>query len=175
MLKVFKCVPEATVPSYSTKSSACFDLHACIPVGTKLKAKVPTEVSYRGSSSEDTCELVVNSDCIVSIPPRSRVLIPTGLKFDIPPNSSIRLHPRSGLSFKNGITLCNCEGVIDEDYVDEIFIAVCNISNVHFSIKHGDRICQAELMRDHRYDIMEVSEAPSKKTDRNGGFGSTGV
>ena len=38
------------------------------------------------------------------------VLIPTGLIFDIPEGYSVRLHSRSGLRWKDGIYLTNCEG-----------------------------------------------------------------
>ena len=175
MLGVFKCVPEATVPSYATKFSACFDLHSCIPSGTEVKAIIPTEVSYRGSSTEDTCTLVSDESGCLIIPARARVLIPTGLKFNIPPCCSVRLHPRSGLSFKHGLILANCEGVIDEDYVDQVFIILHNISNVNVTIKHGDRVCQAELIRDSRDPVLEIFNEPQKKTDRSGGLGSTGV
>jgi len=175
MLGVFKCVPEATVPSYATKFSACFDLHSCIPAGTVVKAIIPTEVSYRGSSTEDTCTLLSDENGCLIIPPRARVLIPTGLKFNIPLRCSVRLHPRSGLSFKNGLILANCEGVIDEDYVDQVFIILHNISNVNATIKHGDRVCQAELVRDSREPVKEILQEPQKKTDRTGGIGSTGV
>jgi dUTPase len=42
-------------------------------------------------------------------------------------------------------------------------------------VYHGDRIAQAELVKCEIYDILETSEKPIQKTDRNGGFGSTGV
>jgi dUTPase len=46
---------------------------------------------------------------------------------------------------------------------------------VPFVVKHGDRIAQGELMKNLDYTIEECYTAPLQKTDRVGGFGSTGV
>lgn len=154
------------MPSYSTQASACFDVHACVVSGTTIKMKVAE------GNGDLNCHVL---DSVVEVLPGSRALIPTGLIFDIPLGHSLRLHPRSGLAFKNGLMLANCEGVIDEDYVDEVFVAVYNSSTQPFVIKHGDRIAQCELVKDERTSISETTEKPSRKTDRNGGFGSTGV
>lgn len=166
MIKVFRCEESATIPKYATKASSCFDLHACLLPHIKIKCR-------HWNNDDDV--LYVNEYGRITVPAMCRVLIPTGLIFDIPKNHSLRLHPRSGLSFKYGITLANCEGVIDEDYVDPVFVCVVNMSNIPFEIHHGDRICQAELICDARYNIVEESSPPKKKTDRNGGFGSTGI
>jgi dUTP pyrophosphatase len=103
------------------------------------------------------------------------MLIPTGLVFNIPDGYSIRIHPRSGISFKNGIQLANCEGVIDSDYYHETFVALVNMSDVPFTIKHGDRIAQAELVQDLGAKFSETTERPEMRTNRQGGFGSTGI
>jgi dUTP pyrophosphatase len=166
MLRVFKVFSDAILPKYATKASACFDLHACLIAGQTIKKSGPSNVLY---------DLEVKTDQQVSVNPGDRMLIPTGLKFHIPPNHSVRLHPRSGLAFKNGIALSNCEGVIDEDYVDPVFVCLINNSGTTFIVGHGDRICQAELIVDCRSEIVEALDAPTKKTDRAGGFGSTGI
>lgn len=165
MLKVFKCSEKAIIPSYSTEASACFDVHACIESGKTIKI-------FSETNTQLECGIMGD---FITIPAKCRALIPTGCKFDIPQGHSVRLHPRSGLALKNGIMLANCEGVVDEDYIHEVFIAVYNVSSESFQIKHGDRIAQAELIQDVRTSICEVSEAPQVKTDRIGGFGSTGV
>lgn len=101
--------------------------------------------------------------------------IPTGLILDIPKGYSVRIHPRSGLAYKKGITLTNAEGIIDSDYTDELKILLYNTSNVDFIIHHGDRIAQGELVKNLDYTIEECYNPPVQKTDRVGGFGSTGV
>lgn len=166
MLKVFKSDPDAIVPQYATPASSCFDIHACLTPHTSVRGR-------SWNNAEDF--LYVNEYGILIVPPMARVLIPTGLIFDIPKNHSIRLHPRSGISFKSGVTLINCEGVVDEDYIEPVFIAILNSSNKPFQITHGDRICQAELVCDSRYPIIESKTKPKNKTTRTGGFGSTGI
>lgn len=166
MIKVYKSNTEATIPQYATESSSCFDLHACLVPHTTIKCRL---------WNNDDEALYVSETGRLILPSMTRALIPTGLIFDIPRNHSLRLHPRSGLSFKSGITLVNGEGVIDEDYIEPVFVAVLNVSNMVFVISHGDRICQAELVCDSRYSIAETTTRPQAKTSRKGGFGSTGI
>ena len=89
-------------------------------------------------------------------------------------DSSVRLHSRSGLAYKDGLYLTNCEGIIDFDYVEPVFVMMTNISQSPKSINSGDRICQAELVEMIQYDFKEIKNKPIQKTDRVGGLGSTG-
>jgi dUTPase len=52
---------------------------------------------------------------------------------------------------------------------------ITNMSTVMADIKHGDRIAQGELVPVYPAEFKEIKEAPGKKTDRQGGLGSTGV
>ena len=169
-LKFYKVKENAQMPVFATKKSACFDLHACLVEGDDVQMfhAVATKQLPRRIS-------VFEGKPFVQLNNMERMLIPTGLIVDIPDGYSIRLHSRSGLAFKQGLYLTNCEGIIDSDYVDPIFAMMTNISNVPVKIFNGDRICQGELIRCERYTLDESDEAPTRKTDRDGGFGSTGV
>ena len=171
-LKFYKLNEQAQLPAFATKQSACFDLYANLVVNETVKyynslttKELPRRVSFDINSNRPY--LQINN--------MERMLIPTGLIADIPVGFSVRLHSRSGLAFKQGVYLANCEGIIDSDYVDPIFAMVTNISNVPTRIYDGDRICQGELVRCEKYTLNESDEAPTQKTDREGGFGSTGV
>jgi len=171
-LKFYKLNEQAQLPVFATKQSACFDLYANLIVegtvqyyGAIQTKELPRRVSFDINSNRNFIQL--NN--------MERMLIPTGLIADIPIGFSVRLHSRSGLAFKQGVYLANCEGIIDSDYVDPIFAMVTNISNVPTRIYDGDRICQGELVRCEKYTLNESDEAPTQKTDREGGFGSTGV
>ena len=171
-LKFFKLNDTVQLPTFATKQSACFDLHANLLEGEEIEyyqaistKSVPRRIAFDINSSRSFIQL--NN--------MERMLIPTGLIADIPKGFSVRLHSRSGLAFKQGVYLTNCEGVIDSDYVDPIFAMVTSISNVPVKIYNGDRICQGELVRCEKYTLDESDEAPTQKTDREGGFGSTGV
>ena len=165
-LKYYKLDPSVKDPYFATKGSACFDIHACILAGTKYKVNQDTlnrtiEKPVKGNSIEIYC--------------MERVMIPTGLIFDIPEGYSVRLHSRSGLAWKDGIYLTNCEGIIDYDYVEPCFVMLTNISQSPKSINNGDRICQAELVEKVYHSLTEIKEPPVQKTERDGGFGSTGT
>ena len=64
----------------------------------------------------------------VQINSTERMLVPTGLIFDIPAGYSVRLYPRSSLALKQGLTLANNVGIIDSDYVQPVYMMVYNIS-----------------------------------------------
>jgi dUTPase len=51
---------------------------------------------------------------------------------------------------------------------------IVNISGFTNYVKHNERICQGELFKDQPCILEETSEQPERKTDRDGGFGSTG-
>jgi dUTP pyrophosphatase len=165
-LKVYKTDPSVTIPKFGTENAACFDLSYC-PYGK-------TTVKIYSNWDRETDVAIDPETGKIRIEPWHRALVPTGLIFDIPVGYSVRIHPRSGMSLKYGITLFNCTGVIDADYFHETFITVLNISDVPFVISPGDRIAQGELIKLLNYEVVETEFKPAQKTDRTGGFGSTG-
>lgn len=165
-LKLFQVSEHAIKPTYGTANAACFDLSACIEGNDgKITAFDCDNDKYKKS-------LTLNDE--LEIDTLERVLVPTGWIFDIPEGYSMRIHPRSGLSLKSGLMLGNCEGVVDEDYINESFVMLFNTSNTTITIKQGERIAQAELVKDVRAELSVTETHPEQKTDRVGGFGSTG-
>ena len=119
---------------------------------------------------------LLSTDGGILLCPKDRVLAPTGLIFDIPKEYSIRIHPRSGLSLKEGLTLANAQGVIDSDYMEETFVMLTNLSSRNINIANLSRICQGELVKNNRASFEEMKERPTRdNTNRKGGFGSTGT
>lgn len=165
-LKYYKIYDDVDAPFYGSNQAACFDICAYLKTGTQVK--------LWSDSAKKEIVRVIKDDRLV-IYPTERVLVPTGLIFDIPKGYSLRLHPRSGQALKQGLTLANSEGVIDSDYVLETFCLMTNVSESNAVINTGDRICQAELVENLKYSLEETGSAPEPKTDRSGGFGSTGV
>lgn len=157
-------------PNYETKMSACFDLAAYIPKNEKVKifeGKEFTEIDPQYDHDKE--------DYYILLMPGERALIRTGITFDIPSGYSIRLHPRSGMALKYGLSLSNCEGVVDEDYVYETKLIMIN-TNVQEPIKiyNRDRIAQGEMVKYEQPLLIESYDKPGQKSDRVGGFGSTG-
>ena len=166
-LRYYKLNPEVKDPYRATSGSACFDLYSFL--------QEDSEVTVYRNDFEET-EKVTRAVRLKRVPinPKERILIPTGLILDIPKGYSVRLYPRSSLALKQGLTLANNVGIIDSDYVEPVFAMVFNMSGYVKYINHEERICQAELFKDQPHVLEEVLERPERKTERDGGFGSTG-
>ena len=164
VLKIWKTHPSITIPKHHTAQSACFDL-AFQGAGKR---------DYNGYSHMNK-PFARPMGAALTIAPGERVLIPTGCIMDIPEGFSVRIHARSGTSLKQGLVLANAEGVIDSDYVEEVFVMLHNISGNAVTINQGDRIAQAELVSNIIYHVEETPARPLPKTGRTGGFGSTGI
>jgi dUTP pyrophosphatase len=169
-LKIYKMYPDVPDVKYGTKSSACFDIAAHFHYQNSFKtfSKDNKEIIILGSQDE-------NGKYYIDIPSEWRLLVPTGLILDIPENYCVKIYPRSGLSTKKALNLINCVGIIDSDYVEQLFISIYNNSQEKTRIYAGDRIAQGELVHQPQAVLSYINERPSRKSDRDGGFGSTGV
>src|ERR1700758_867215 len=83
----------------------------------------------------------------VELKPLERALIPTGLFIELPPHFEAQIRPRSGLAFKNGITVLNSPGTIDADYRGEIKVLLVNLSNETFVVNDSERIAQMVIAK----------------------------
>ena len=106
--------------------------------------------------------------------PGERVLIPTGLCFEIPTGYEMQIRPRSGLSYRTALVLPNSPGTIDSDYRGELKILMGNSGTAPESVSHGDRIAQMVVAPVMRVNFMTVSELGTTSRGEKG-FGSTGV
>jgi dUTP pyrophosphatase len=165
-LYVWKLWEEAHLPEYGSEWAACFDLKASLRYGDEATVYGPS--NYKGKRKVDEYGAL-------TLYGSERMLVPTGCIFDLSSNDSLRIHPRSGLSLKDGIIIANCEGVVDPDYVHQTYIMLHNISDVPFHIRDGDRIAQGEVVPMNQVSIELTDREPEEKTSRKGGFGSTGV
>ncbi|MCB1385495.1 MAG: dUTP diphosphatase [Nitratireductor sp.] len=109
----------------------------------------------------------------VVLEPDRRLLVPTGMIFEIPPGFEAQIRPRSGLAYKHGLTCLNTPGTIDSDYRGEVMVLLVNLGQAAFTIERGMRIAQMIVAPVTRAVLEEVSLAG--ETERgSGGFGSTG-
>jgi len=135
-----------TIPlaSYATDGAAAIDLRACI--------------------KED-----------LGIQPGETVLVGSGIAVNIKdPNIVGIIVPRSGLGIKKGIILANTIGVIDSDYQGEIKIGLFNRSQMQYTVKPAERICQMLFMPVIAATLKLVREFSSATDRGKGGFGHTG-
>lgn len=104
-------------------------------------------------------------------------LVKTGIAIDMTRMSTQMvglIFPRSGLGHKQGITLGNGTGVIDQDYHGEIMVSLWNRGNIPYIIKKGDRIAQLVFMPIFVPPFIEVDDFVMTTERGAGGFGSTG-
>lgn len=105
--------------------------------------------------------------------PGERAAIPTGLAVAIPAGWEIQVRPRSGLAWKQGLTVVNAPGTIDSDFRGELKVLVVNLGSEPVSVARGDRVAQLVLSPVHAAEFVEVSRLPESERGK-GGFGSTG-
>ena len=140
-----------------------------IEIINKSKHPLP-KFETDGSAGMDLC---ANIDSEITLNPGERILVKTGLFIALPNNYEAQIRPRSGMAFKNGVTVLNSPGTIDADYRGEIGVILINLSQEPFLIKDADRIAQLVVAPYSKYSWIDVKEL-SKTHRGDGGFGSTG-
>jgi dUTP pyrophosphatase len=140
-VRIHRLVPNVLLPAYQTAGSAGFDLAA----------------------SAD-----------LTVQPGAVALVPTGLVIEVPAGHFLGIFARSSTPLKRGLIVANGVGVVDSDYsgpLDEIKIAVLNVTSAPVEIKRGDRLAQGVIIPFVRARWRE--DAPTSTS--RGGFGSTGT
>lgn len=133
------------LPRYETADAAGMDLLAALPESTIFTLEIG-----------------------------KRLLIPTGLCFEIPSGFEGQVRPRSGLALKHGITVLNSPGTIDADYRGEVAVLLINHGDAPFQVTRGMRIAQLVVAPVTRGEFEE--RVTLSDTSRGaGGYGSTGV
>ena len=136
--------PSVPLPSYESDGAAGADLRA--------------NFTDRGS---------------IVLAPGARMLVPTGLRIEIPEGYEVQIRPRSGLALKHGITLPNAPGTIDSDYRGPLGVILMNVGDADFVVAHGDRIAQMVVA-----PVVQAAFRLASLDDTArgaGGFGSTGA
>lgn len=109
----------------------------------------------------------------LTLDPFQQEIISTGLYLELPEGTFGMITPRSGLAAKYGISITNSPGILDSSYREELKIILINMGKTQFKIYNGDRIAQFILMSYNKIEFEIVDQL--SKSDRIGGFGSTGV
>ena len=110
----------------------------------------------------------------VEIAPGASAAIPTGVRFDLPSGYEIQVRPRSGLAFKNQVTVLNTPGTIDGDYRGEICVILINHGKETFLVTPGMRIAQIVLSPVVQADFFMVKSLSATQRGE-GKFGHTGA
>lgn len=160
-------------------------------------AKLPTYATA-GSAAMD-----IYSPEEYSIGPHECIIIPTGLKVNLPIGYALLIQPRSGMSRKTKLRIANTPGLIDSDYHEEIGVIVENIVptllDADVTTKHpamdedvnepvmeklygpsyvigkGERFAQMRLVEVPMVNWLPVESLGEFDNDHGKGFGSTGT
>ena len=134
------------------------------------KAKLP----LRAHETDQGADIFAAED--IDLPAHSfGNMVPTGLKFIIPPGWAVTIRPRSGMSRKTPLRISNSPATIDETYRGEVMVLFDNFGDEPFHISAGDRIAQFILEKNYRADFIQIDNVPSDTERGTGGFGSSGT
>lgn len=132
------------------------------------RAKLP-QYQHPNDAGMDVCAV---DDHVIY--PCGRLLIPTGLAFELPEFCMIDVRSRSGLALKQGVVVANSPGTVDSNYRGELGVILINHGREPFVIHAGDRIAQIVFTPFYTATLIE-SDLLEDSDRGSGGFGSTGV
>ncbi len=139
----------------------------------KIVNKSNHPLPHYGTEAAAGVDLRANIETPITLKPLERTLVKTGLFIELPVGYEAQVRPRSGLAYKNGITVLNSPGTIDADYRGEVGVILVNLSNEPFVIENGERIAQLVIAK-HEQAEWELVEDLAETERGVGGFGSTG-
>jgi dUTP pyrophosphatase len=116
---------------------------------------------------------VADREAGLTLAPRARRLVPTGLRAAVPGGWEMQVRPRSGLALRHGVTVANAPGTVDADYRGPLGVLLVNLGSEPYTVAHGERIAQLVLAPAVRA-AFRVSGALPPTGRGAGGFGSTG-
>lgn len=130
--------------------------------------------AYEGDSGFD---LRADIEEPIVLAPFKRILVPTGLYFELVKGLEIQVRPRSGLAVKHGITVLNTPGTVDSHYRGEVKVPLINLGEEPFTINKGDRIAQAVIVPVYGEGkvILNKTNNINETSRGDGGFNSSGI
>lgn len=113
-------------------------------------------------------------DPVVLSPAGGRAMVATGLALELPEGFAGLVLPRSGLAWRNGVTVLNAPGLIDSGYRDEIRVLLLNTDpEAPYEIQRGDRVAQLVVVPVAHVGFAMVDSLGTSQRG-TGGFGHTG-
>lgn len=157
-IKIKKLFADAIVPERAFATDSGLDLFT---------------YTFERYYSKGLCDTHIMVDTVI-LHPGDRVLVNTGISATVGPGYEIQIRPRSGLALKNGLTVLNTPGTIDESYRGMMGVIIINLSAEDQTITKGNKIAQMVACPVILSKVVVVEDLD--ETDRSaGGFGSTGV
>ena len=113
----------------------------------------------------------------LEVGPFGRILVPTGLRFDIPDGYEIQVRSKSGLALNQGLMVLNSPGTVDSGYLGEVKVIIFNTTTEKVKIVKGQKIAQAVLcpVVNGKWVSLIQTKSMDDKDRNDNGFGSTGL
>lgn len=158
---IYKIVKELGLLDYRVRG-----FEVCPDSTTDVRTvKMPQRATTK-SAGYDIC-----TNETITILPGTMKAIHTGLTVYMKDNEFLDLRIRSGLAFRNELTLQNDAGVIDADYYGkEIMVMIRNEGPEAVRFVAGDRIAQGIFVN---YLVTDTDKPAD--VERTGGLGHTGI
>lgn len=161
---------DLTLPKRATKGSAGYDI--AVAEDTVVPSFWRTAVTH---IAKDWAPFNSYKDFAkaIDLSQMKPVLVPTGLKVQMPENEYLQLTCRSSNPLKRSLVIPNGVGIIDSDYYNnvdnegEMFVQLLNFGLEDVEIKKGERIAQGIFLS---YGLTDDDVADG---ERLGGFGSS--
>lgn len=154
-LKVYKVRQNAKLPTRAHPNDAGLDIYYC-----------PDPAKVTGCFNE-------NGECVIA--PRKSVLLPAGIKLEIPKGYMFEIKNKSGIA---SMTSCVVgANVVDSGFSGEVMVNLHNIGAYTKVFQPGEKVAQGVLIPVSLCDIVEVldeSEINQDSTRGINGFGSSG-
>lgn len=166
---VYRINESVSYPEYQTSASGCLDLAADLGTHNAFLKYWDTNMGREGNKG-------IRDDSTgrhILIEPGDRVLIPTGLIFQFCDGWSMKTFIRSSVGLKKGLMLANGVGYIDEDYRNELFLPIINMSRCQVRVEDKERLAQGEVCPTVQTVLRVLDNRPPLTGNRIGGFGST--
>lgn len=110
----------------------------------------------------------------VDLEPGAWAPVPTGFAMELPPSTVGDIRARSGRALRDGLTVLQGVGTVDEDFRGEVKVLLVNLGQRSLRIERGERIAQLVVVPVLSVVVVEAGELTESARGR-GGFGSTGV
>jgi dUTP pyrophosphatase len=145
---------------------------------SKITILIQTEddelIPSYGTETASGADVRANVKEPLVLQPGTSLIVPTGIRVEIPMGYEIQVRPRSGYAAKNQVTVLNTPGTIDSDYRGEIGVILINHGKEPFVITPKMRIAQL-IVAPVVQANFEMKEALGTTIRGEGKFGHTGT
>jgi dUTP pyrophosphatase len=110
---------------------------------------------------------------LIRVNAHSKIIIPTGLRFNIPEGTYLEVANRGSMAAKEGMIFG--AHIIDSDFVGVVFINLINTTSGQVMLTCGQKIAQLIHKEYIRSKLIRIPESNIRTTTRgDGALGSTG-